>query len=130
MTSGVALPQITQSLIYHHFTNGGNIRTVATKRSVNGVKSAAKDILEEIPMDKMVWRSIRHRDVTGKIRDFLWKHTHRIYRLGNFWKHILNGEYRAVCPLCDKRTYICGMYTRGKKGRVGIEPPLNAAEIE
>ena len=45
---------------------------------------------------------MRHKDVTKKIRDFLWKHAHGIYRLGSFWNHIPGCEDRAECPLCLK----------------------------
>ena len=37
-----------------------------------------------------------------KIRDFLWKHTHGIYRSGSFWNHIPGCENRVKCPLCEK----------------------------
>ena len=50
----------------------------------------------------MIWENIRHRGVSKKVWDFLWKHIHGIYRLGRFWSHILGYEERATCPICSK----------------------------
>ena len=54
------------------------------------------------PPDEAIWRSVRHRDITKKVRDFLWKHMHGIFKLGSFWNHIPELEDRAVCPLCEE----------------------------
>ena len=45
---------------------------------------------------------MRQKDITKKIRDFLWKHAHEIYRLGAFWTHIPGLKSRAECPICKK----------------------------
>ena len=102
MATGAALPQMSQSLIYHHLTNTRQIERTTTQRSLEKVKVAIKELTGETPTNEAIWKSIRHRDVTKKIRDFLWKHTHGIYRLGNFWHHIPGCEERATCPLCNK----------------------------
>ena len=102
MTTGAALTQISQSLLYHHLTNAQPIERATTQRSLEKVKTAVKDATGETPTSEAVWMSMRHKDVTKKIRDFLWKHAHGIYRLGDFWNHIPGCEGRAICPLCDK----------------------------
>ena len=101
MNTGAALPQTSQSLIYHHLTNEGEIRRTTTERTLKSVKTATKDIFGETPTNEAIWKSLRNRDVTKKVRDFLWKHMHGIYRLGNFWNHIPGCESRATCPLCN-----------------------------
>ena len=88
MVTGAALARTGQSLIYRHLTNAGDVDRLATRRSIEKVKSAVKEIFGETPTDEGIWRSIRHKDITRKIRDFLWKHMHGIYRLGKFWEHI------------------------------------------
>ena len=103
MTTGAKLAQTSQSLIYHHITNKGNIKRAATQRSIEKVKIAVKETFGETPSEEAVWRSMRHRDITKKIRDFLWKHAHGIYRLGSFWNHVPGCENRAECPLCNKQ---------------------------
>jgi hypothetical protein len=45
---------------------------------------------------------MRHRDISKKIRDFLWKHAHGIYRLGPFWNNTNGYEERGTCPLCKQ----------------------------
>ena len=74
----------------------------ATQRSIEKIKIATEEIFGETPSSEGIWRSTRHKDVTKKIRDFLWKHIHGIYRLGSFWEHIPGCEDRAECPLCNK----------------------------
>ena len=102
MVTGAALAQMSQSMAYRHLTNKKEIRRVATQRSKEKIKEAAKEIFGETPTDETIWKSMRHRDIMKKIRDFLWKHAHGVYRLGKFWTHIPGLEGRADCPLCDK----------------------------
>ena len=66
------------------------------------VKAAMKEIFEVTPTEKAIWGSLRHKDISKKIRDFLWKHMHGIYRLGKFWTHIPGYGERAECPICGK----------------------------
>ena len=41
---------------------------------------------------------MRHKDITKKVRDLLWKHVHGIYRLRSF-QNIPRYEERMVCPI-------------------------------
>jgi ribonuclease HI/exonuclease III len=102
MVTGAALTRVNQSLIYSHLTNKEGIDRRATHRSIEKVKTATKELFKETPTEKAIWKSMRHKDITRKIRDFLWKHTHGMYRLGKFWDHIPGYEDRAMCPLCNK----------------------------
>ena len=45
---------------------------------------------------------MRHKNIAKKMRDFLRKHAHGIFRQGAFWTHIPGLEDRAECPICDK----------------------------
>jgi len=102
MTTGAKLAQVSQSLIYRNLADRGCIRRITTERTLTKVKTAIKDIFQETPTDDLIWKSMRHRDITRKIRDFLWKHAHGIYKLGDVWKHIPGYENRATCPICNK----------------------------
>lgn len=66
------------------------------------IKIATKEIFDMTPTDEAIWKDIRNKDITKKIRDFLWKHVHRIYRLGKFWDHIPGYKGRVECPICGK----------------------------
>ena len=102
MTTGAKLAQTSQSLIYRDLTNRGNIRRITTERTIMKIKDAIKDTFQETPTDEAIWKSMRHRDITRKIKDFLWKNAHGIYKLGDVWKHIPGYENRATCPICQK----------------------------
>ena len=102
MATGARLARTSQSLIYHHLTNEGSMTRAVTQRSVEKAKEAIKEIFGVAPTEEAIWKSMRHKDITKKIRDFLWKHAHGIYRLGSFWNHIPGCEDRAECPLCKK----------------------------
>ena len=102
MAMGAMLAKVGQSTIYHHLTNQGLIDWKATSQNVERVKIATKELFEITLMEKVIWVSIRHKDVLKKIRDFLWKHMHGIYRLGNFWSHIPGYGERAKCLICGK----------------------------
>ena len=102
MVTGASLAQMSQSLAYHHLTNKREIKRTITQRSKEKIKEVTKAIFGESPTNEAIWKSMRHRDITKKIRDFLWKHAHGIYKLGKFWTHIPGLEDRAECPLCNK----------------------------
>ena len=48
-----------------------------------------------------MWKSFKHRDLTKKTREFLWKSTHDAFKIGNFWSRIETLEHRGVCPHCE-----------------------------
>ena len=50
-----------------------------TSRSLEIIKEETKDKFGLVPTTNTVWRSMRHRDISKKIRDFLWKHAHGVY---------------------------------------------------
>jgi len=111
MVTGASLASTTQSMIYHHLTNKGEISRMATKRTTEKIKIATKEIFGTTPTEQAIWKSMRHKDITRKIRDFLWKNTHGLYRLGNFWNHIPGCENRAECPICGKEDTLAHIIT-------------------
>jgi len=57
--------------------------------------------LQHLPTSENVWKSFKHRDLTKKTREFLWKSTHDAFKIGNFWSGIETLEHRGVCPHCE-----------------------------
>ena len=102
MVTGAMLAKTSQSMIYHYLTNNEQVNRKATQRATSRIKIAIKELFGETPTEKAIWTSMRHKDITRKIRDFLWKHAHGIYRLGRSWNHIPGYENRAECPICNK----------------------------
>ena len=102
VTTGAKLNKMTQSAIYKHLISKKDITRKSTERSLNSIREATKNIFGTTPTEEAIWRSVRHKDNTKKVRDFLWKQIHGIYRLGTFWLNIPECDDRAVCPLCEE----------------------------
>ena len=133
MVTGAALAQTSQSLIYKYLTNGKGVTRVATQRSKDKIRIAAKEIFDETPTDEVIWKSMRHKDITRKIRDFLWKHTHGVYRLGAFWTHIPGLENRAEFPICNKYDtfeHILSVGVRFGRKKGNMEPSQPTVETK
>jgi ribonuclease HI len=103
MASGAMLTKATQSMIYQHLKERRSIERQATQRALSRVEEEDKDIFGLTPTANAIWRSMRHRDISKKARDFLWKHAHGIFRLGSFWNNIPGLEERGTFPLCQNQ---------------------------
>ena len=100
MTTGVKLVKASKSLIYHHLKEKRAVTRQATLRSLEAVKKEAKDLFGLTPTMEAIQRSMRHWDISKKIRDSLWKHAHGTTdsaRFGAAYEDTRTGEY-ARCP--------------------------------
>jgi hypothetical protein len=50
----------------------------------------------------MIWLSIRNRDITRTIRDYLWKSIHGALKIGSYWTNIPGYEDRGSCTHCGE----------------------------
>ncbi|KAJ7732743.1 ribonuclease H-like protein [Mycena maculata] len=57
----------------------------------------------KIPTDEDIWKSIRHKDIDRRIRNFLWKAIHQTFKCGDYWRNIPNYEQWAECPLWEMK---------------------------
>ena len=89
-------------MIYYYPTNSEQVNRKATHERPSRIKAAAKELFGETPTEKAIWASMRHKDITRKVTDFLWKHAHGIDRLGKSWNHIPGYEDRAERPIRNK----------------------------
>ena len=112
VTTGSKLAETSQKLIYAHIAKGGRINRAATRRSIEKIKTTTQNLFGYTPTEGAIWKSIRHKDVSKKIRDFLWKHAHGAYMLGSTWAHIPGYEDRAICNLCDEQEDLNHIMTR------------------
>ncbi len=46
------------------------------------VRHRIKDLNGHLPKNKTIWKAIRHRDLSRKIREFLWKTMHSAHHIG------------------------------------------------
>ncbi|KAJ6471761.1 hypothetical protein C8R47DRAFT_1054300 [Mycena vitilis] len=85
---GAKLSKMTQALAYAGIKE--QKKPVSRKTSDNNVKQVILAVKQEfcIPTTAQVWMSIRHRDFSRQVKDFLWKSLHSAHRLGSFWAHI------------------------------------------
>lgn len=68
--------------------------------TVEDIQECTKNIFGTKPTKERVWTATRHKDLTRKTRDFLWKSTQNAYKVGNYWTRIEGYQERGVCPLC------------------------------
>lgn len=52
------------------------------------------------PTDAAIWKSIRDKDISRNISDFLWKSIHGAYKVGKYWANIPGAQSREQCPVC------------------------------
>ncbi|KAE9383716.1 hypothetical protein BT96DRAFT_1105546 [Gymnopus androsaceus JB14] len=72
----------------------------ATNMGIGRAKASAVEICGKTPSDGAVWKSMHHRDISRKIRNFLWMTAHSGYKVGEYWETIPTYENRAPCRNC------------------------------
>jgi ribonuclease HI/exonuclease III len=72
-----------------------------TTRIVGRIQACTESTFGTSPKEEAIWIATRHKDLTRKTRDFLWKSTQHAYKVGEYWNNIPGYEGRGVCPLCD-----------------------------
>ncbi|KAJ7750007.1 hypothetical protein B0H16DRAFT_1374447, partial [Mycena metata] len=72
----------------------------ATDENVLSTQQAVKSLFKKAPTEKLIWKSIRSKDLSRQVRNFMWKTSHGAHRIGKFWAHIPEMEDRANCQHC------------------------------
>ena len=54
-----------------------------------------------MPTDSRIWQSIRSKDITRTVRNFLWMMLHNAYKCGKYWDNIPNYSHQAMCQKCN-----------------------------
>lgn len=49
-----------------------------------------------------IWMSTKYKDLTRKMRAFLWKATQDAYKVGNYWTQIERYQERGVYLICTE----------------------------
>ncbi|KAJ3828617.1 hypothetical protein F5880DRAFT_1621083 [Lentinula raphanica] len=63
-------------------------------------QACAAEINGSTPSEGVLWKSVRHKDITKRIQFFLWMLYHDAYKVGEYWEQIPGFEQRANCPHC------------------------------
>ncbi|KAK6974477.1 hypothetical protein R3P38DRAFT_3239325 [Favolaschia claudopus] len=74
----------------------------ATDRNVRAVQLALNTINAAPPTSGDIWKSSRHKDLSKRVRTFLWMGLHGAHRIGAYWKHIPGFEDREKCQGCGE----------------------------
>ncbi|KAJ7922383.1 hypothetical protein B0H13DRAFT_1865760 [Mycena leptocephala] len=100
---GVKLSSLTQAVAYNAIKEmKAKPFWPATDNNVKLVQSATKQNFNRLPCPAEIWKSIRHKDFTYQIRNFLRKSMHNAHRIGNFWKHIPECKDCEICQFCGE----------------------------
>ena len=65
------------------------------------IQACAEEYYDNSPTFESIWKATKHKDLTKKTREFLWKATHNAFKIGKFWDNIPNHEQRGTCTHCD-----------------------------
>ncbi|KAE9398231.1 hypothetical protein BT96DRAFT_822334 [Gymnopus androsaceus JB14] len=74
----------------HHRALSNKKQQSAVPKEINGTKS----------LDKLIWKSIRHKDFSRPFRYFLWMTIHNGYKVGDYWRNIPTMEHHTECHHC------------------------------
>ncbi|KAJ3828071.1 hypothetical protein F5880DRAFT_1459948, partial [Lentinula raphanica] len=76
------------------------IKRRATTQNIGRAQECAAEINGKTPSESLLWKSIRHRDITRRIQFFLWMMCHDAYKVGSYWEQTPGYEHRANCQFC------------------------------
>ncbi|KAJ6550391.1 hypothetical protein DFH09DRAFT_925930 [Mycena vulgaris] len=102
---GVKLSSLAQAIAYAGIREKKKkISRPATENRIKQVQSDIHQTYRRLPSPSQIWKSIRHKDFTRQIKNFMWKSMHDAHRIGKFWKHIPECEGRGICQFCPGET--------------------------
>jgi len=104
LTSGARLSSMEQKDFYGILSAKRKIPTRrGMERNIGIIQACSQSTFGNNPTNEKVWEATRHKDLTRKARDFLWKSTQGAYKIGSYWNPIEGFEQRGICPLCDEQ---------------------------
>ncbi|KZV84353.1 hypothetical protein EXIGLDRAFT_624316 [Exidia glandulosa HHB12029] len=68
---------------------------------VGRIRAAVAEVNGSWPSAHDVWINMRLRDFSRQIREFLWRGTHNLQKVGKYWLNIKHKEHRSECPPCE-----------------------------
>ncbi|KAJ7177487.1 hypothetical protein C8R43DRAFT_1118478 [Mycena crocata] len=98
---GAKLATLTQAMAYRAIKElRDQVHRRATDENVLAVQTAIKSAFGKTPTAATVWKSIRSKDISRQVRNFLWKTLHGANHVGKYWRHIPDLESRENCHVC------------------------------
>jgi ribonuclease HI len=75
---------------------------ITTEANTKLIQTFIHEYYGLLPTTQQIWKSVRHKDFTRQIRNFLWKTIHGAHRTGKYWLHIPECKERDRCQHCDE----------------------------
>ena len=72
-----------------------------SETNLGRIQACAEEYYDTSPTFESIWKATKHKDLTKKTREFLWKTTHNAFKIGKFWENIPNHERKGICTHCD-----------------------------
>ena len=101
VSSGAKLVTLSQKELYRGIkkANPPALRT-NTKTNLGQIQACTAETYHTNPTPSTIWRTTKHKDLMKKTREFIWKCIHDTFKIGKFWKNILNYKQCGICPKC------------------------------
>jgi ribonuclease HI len=101
---GATLAKMEQRDFYRILRDRRKIpRRTTADQTVENIQDALQETQNKRPTTERVWLATKHKDLTRKTRDFLWKGVQGTYKIGAYWSHIDGYQDRATCTVCNER---------------------------
>ncbi|KAJ7815790.1 ribonuclease H-like protein [Mycena olivaceomarginata] len=99
---GIQLASASQASLYKAIRKSKpRPERIQTTIMLDMTRFAVQELTGKLPTDEEIWFSIRDKDITNTIRDFLWKCLHQGYKCGTHWRNIPGYEQWATCTSCQ-----------------------------
>ena len=73
----------------------------STATNLGRIQAYAEEYYGTFPNEETIWKTTKHKDLSKKTQEFLWKCIHDAFKIGKFWRNIPNFEIRGTCTHCD-----------------------------
>ncbi|KAH7906072.1 ribonuclease H-like protein [Hygrophoropsis aurantiaca] len=102
---GAKLCTITQSIAYKLIRS---TKTAKSRRhtdiNLDRTKHGIYEITGTLEKEESIWKNMKNRNFSPKLRQFLFKAMHNTFKVGNYWLNITDCEQRATCAICEEDT--------------------------
>ena len=99
--SGAKLSALSQKDFYRAIKKANPPPT--QKKSANTIgriQACTEEAYNTAPTISSTWKSAKHKDLTKKTQEFMWKCFHETFKIGRFWENINKYEHRGTCTHC------------------------------
>jgi ribonuclease HI len=72
-----------------------------TQLNLDRIQACATAFYNQSPTHAAIWKSLKIKEISKRVREFLWKSIHNAFKIGRFWDNIPNYENRGICAHCE-----------------------------